>query len=316
MPDDYDSPWKDILDGWFPDFVRFFFPHAALDIDWSRGCEPLDKELAQVAQDAELGRRCADKLMKVFLDNGSEEWLLVHVEIQGQRDGGFPRRMFTYAYRLYDRYARDIASFAVLADTTPHWRPRSFEVGRWGSRLGLLFPSVKLLDYASAQAELEEEDNPFATVVLAHLAAQATRKDVQARYTRKLKLTRRLYERGMSKQQIIDLYRFIDWIMRLPDDLELSYTNAIFAIEESLRMPYVSFAERLGEARGEARGEALGRVRGAALLLRDQLEQRFGYLPEALVASLEQADSEQLMDWGRRVLGAQTLDDVFGERDG
>lgn len=308
MPDDYDSPWQDILDGWFPDFVRFFFPHAALDIDWSRGCEPLDKELAQVAQDAELGRRCADKLMKVFLADGSEEWLLVHIQIQGQQDAGFPQRMFTYAYRLYDRYARDISSLAVLADTTPDWRPAGFEVGRWGSRLGLLFPSVKLLDYASSQAELEGESNPLATVVLAHLAAQATRQDVQARYTRKLRLTRRLYERGLSKQRIIDLYRFIDWIMRLPDDLEVKYTNAIFAIEESLNMPYVSFLERRGEGRG--------RVLGAAMLVRGQLEQRFGSLPEDLVGKLEQADSDQLMTWGRRVLDAQSLADVFEEPDG
>lgn len=94
---------------------------------------------------------------------------------QGQREADFPRRMFTYAYRLYDRYARDIAGLAVLADASADWRPDRFEIGRWGSRLGIRFPSVKLLDYASRQAELEAEENPFATVVLAHLAARETR---------------------------------------------------------------------------------------------------------------------------------------------
>lgn len=77
------------------------------------------------------------------------------------------------------------------------------ELGRWGSRLGIRFPSVKLLDYAVRQAELEADENPFATVVLAHLAAQQTRGDSQARYSRKLRLTRRLYERGLSRQRII-----------------------------------------------------------------------------------------------------------------
>ena len=48
MSDDFDSPWKDILEGYFPDFMAFFFPAAAAEIDWSRGFEPLDKELAQV----------------------------------------------------------------------------------------------------------------------------------------------------------------------------------------------------------------------------------------------------------------------------
>lgn len=301
MPDDYDSPWKDILDAYFPEFMALFFPAAAAEIDWSRGFETLDKELAQVVQDAELGRRYADKLLKVWLIDGREEWLLIHVEIQGRREADFPRRMFVYAYRLYDRYGREIASLAVLADPNPRWRPRRFEIGRWGSRLGLVFPSVKLLDHLSRQDELEADDNPFATVVLAHLAAQATRKDAPARYLRKLALTRRLYERGLPKQRIIDLYRFIDWILRLPEDLELQYTESIFAIEESLRMPYVSFVERRGTARG------------AALLLRGLLEQRFGALPAPTVERLEQADAERLIAWGRRVLDAPTLDAVFHE---
>jgi hypothetical protein len=46
MPDDFDSPWKDILDGYFPDFMVCLFPDAAADIDWSRGFEALDKERA------------------------------------------------------------------------------------------------------------------------------------------------------------------------------------------------------------------------------------------------------------------------------
>ena len=57
MADDYDSPWKEILEGYFPDFMAFFFPDAAAEIDWSLGFESLDKELSQVVQDAELGRR-------------------------------------------------------------------------------------------------------------------------------------------------------------------------------------------------------------------------------------------------------------------
>jgi len=301
MPDDFDSPWKDILEGYFPDFMAFFFPTAAAEIDWSRGFELLDKELAQVVRDAELGRRYADKLIKVYLVDGREEWLLVHIEVQGQRDPDFPERMFVYAYRLYDRYRREIVSLAVLADVAPGWRPDGFEVGRWGSRLGIRFPTVKLLDYGARQAELDADANPFATLVLAHLAAQTTRDDDQARYERKLYLTRRLYERGLTRQRIIDLYRFIDWILRLPEDLELQYTDAIFRIEEGLQMPYVSYVERRGE------------VRGIVRLLRGQLEARFGALPPDALERLEGADVDHLMAWGERVFDASTVTEVFAD---
>ena len=37
-------------EGYFPDFMAFFFPEAAAEIDWSQGLEALDKELAQVVQ--------------------------------------------------------------------------------------------------------------------------------------------------------------------------------------------------------------------------------------------------------------------------
>ena len=111
---DYDSPWKEALDQWFPLFVAFFFPQTHREIDWSRGYETLDTELQQVVRDAELGRRYADKLVKVWLLDGTEGWLLVHVEVQGQREAGFERRVFVYNYRIFDRYNKPVASLAVL----------------------------------------------------------------------------------------------------------------------------------------------------------------------------------------------------------
>ena len=47
-------------------FITMFFPTAATEIDFTRGVEWLDKELSQIVQDAELGRRLADKLLKVW----------------------------------------------------------------------------------------------------------------------------------------------------------------------------------------------------------------------------------------------------------
>ncbi|PIQ63843.1 MAG: hypothetical protein COV99_00625 [Bacteroidetes bacterium CG12_big_fil_rev_8_21_14_0_65_60_17] len=39
-----DSPWKEVLDEFFPDFREMLFPELFADIDWSRGFPPLDKE--------------------------------------------------------------------------------------------------------------------------------------------------------------------------------------------------------------------------------------------------------------------------------
>ena len=42
---DFDTPWKDVLEIYFEDFVSFFFPQAHAGIDWNQGFEFLDKEV-------------------------------------------------------------------------------------------------------------------------------------------------------------------------------------------------------------------------------------------------------------------------------
>ena len=78
---DYDSPWKEALDVFFEAFLELFIPEAHADIDWSRQCESLDKELQQITPEAESGRRYVDKLVKVWLKSGEEQWMLVHWSI-------------------------------------------------------------------------------------------------------------------------------------------------------------------------------------------------------------------------------------------
>ncbi|MCB2264115.1 MAG: cytosolic protein, partial [Candidatus Thiosymbion ectosymbiont of Robbea hypermnestra] len=138
-------------------------------------------ELRQVVRDAALGKRFADALVQVILEDGGQQWLYIHIEVQGQRDSDFARRMFTYNYRLFDRYACPIASLAVLADEDAGWRPDSYGFEVLGCRHTLEFPIVKLIDYADRAESLEANPNPFALVTAAHLHTRRTKSDPQAR---------------------------------------------------------------------------------------------------------------------------------------
>ncbi len=205
---DFDSPWKDILEYYFEEFIAFFFPLAYTEIDWTRGYEFLDKELQQVVRDAEFGRRFADKLIKVWRKNGQEQWVLIHLEVQSQSEVDFGKRMYVYNYRLFDRYDHLVASLAVLADERSNWRPNQFSYSLWECEVNFKFPIVKLIDYAPQWAVLEASSNPFAVVVMAHLKALETKRDPQERQTWKMILMRRLYERGYQRQDIINLFHF------------------------------------------------------------------------------------------------------------
>lgn len=145
-PTAYDSPWKDILQTYFEEFMQFFFPTAHNQIDWTKKIEFLDKELEEVTKDAEIGRRFADKLVKLYLKNGKEEWVLVHVEVQSQEEQDFAARMYTYNYRIYDKYKKSVASLAVLGDDNPNWEPSQFGYSLFGCTLNFQFPIVKLVD--------------------------------------------------------------------------------------------------------------------------------------------------------------------------
>jgi hypothetical protein len=262
MSDDYDSPWKEALDYYFEPFLALLFADAHAQIDWSGGWESLDKEFQQVVREAEVGRKYVDKLVKVWTKAGVECWVLIHVEVQTTRDADFPLRMFVYHYRIFDRYNVPVANLAVLADDDPNWRPEEFRRSLFGCDVGIRFPSVKLLDFAAKEAELEASENPFAKVVLAHLKARQTRGDPANRSVWKLRLVRGLYERGLSAKGVRELFRVIDWLMELPPPLEEIFWMDIAEIQKEKTMPFVTTPERVGRRAGMREGiESLLKVR-------------------------------------------------------
>lgn len=297
-PTPFDSPWKDAIERYFEDFILFFFPQAHGEIDWSRGYEFLDTELQQVVRDAELGRRLVDKLVKIWRRSGEEAWVLVHIEVQSQPESGFAERMYVYNYRIYDRYKRTVVSLAVLGDERRSWKPNQFGYELWGCLVNFKFPIVKLLDYKQQWSALEASRNPFATVVMAHLKAQETRSDATGRFASKLAITRRLYEQGYSREDVVNLFGFIDWIMSLPEELEQEFWREVIQLEEERRMPYITSVERIGIQKGIRQGLLEGISLGLKLKFGSE---GLGILPE--ISDIQ--DVEQL----RAILaGLQTAD--------
>lgn len=311
--DDYDSPWKDAIEHAFPEFMAFYFPTAHTQINWGQGHEFKNTELRQVVRDAELGKRFADALAEVTLHDGEQRWIYIHIEVQGERDTDFARRMFTYNYRLYDRYNRPIASLAVLADQDENWKPSHYGYEVLGCRHTLDFPVAKLIDYATQAEALENDPNPFALVTAAHLRTRQTKHDPEARYQAKRTLVRLLYRHGWDKQRIIDLFAVLDWMMRLPDILEQRLWQEIETIEGENRMRYVTSVERLATERGMQQGMQQGIQQGEAAILERQLTKRFGSLSAETRARLTSATLEQLDLWADRILDATTLQSVFDE---
>jgi hypothetical protein len=122
-----DTLWKGIIENLCEDFLLYFFPEwAAKEADFSKGFQFLDKELDELFPENAQQKRYADKIIKIFTKSGKEQWILVHIEVQGYQDKDFAKRMFTYFYRILDRWNQSIMALAIFTDDNPRYVPSEY----------------------------------------------------------------------------------------------------------------------------------------------------------------------------------------------
>ena len=275
-----------------------------------------DKELLKIFPDSEISNRLADKLFQVWTLDAEPFDVMVNVEVQAHNDQSFAERVFIYNYRTFDRFRRPVVSVALLCDDDRSFHPQGFTAcDLWGCRLRLDFPTVKLLEYNSRWDELEAGRNPFAVVTMAHLKTRATRSRPDERFHWKIRLIRGLYDKGYTKNDVVSLFKFIDWIMTLPEELSRRVKETVHEIEMEKKVQYVTSIERLaseeGLQKGMQKGMQEGIKQGESRLLKILLINAFGPIPRHLEQKLDGANAEDIERWAGRIRTAESLDDVF-----
>lgn len=332
-PARYDSPWKAALTHAFRAFMRFFFAEVAQQIDLTKWPRFRDKELAGLSFGDKPDTMLADKLVEVAMLDGSKQWLLVHIEIQAQRDSALSRRMFDYNYRIDKEYALPVTSLVLLADNDSRWRPQCFHREAPGTATTFSFATAKLLDYADQTDKLMKSHNPFALVTLAHLRTQQAGRDPDALLAAKWQLTRLLYQHRWSKKRIIIFFKVINWMMALPKPHQDKYWRALRNLEKERKMEWISPQEQSfmdkgwekglkkglkqglekGLETGRQDGLEQGRKEGARALLERLLTRRFGPLPKTVHGKLAKASLAQLEAWSDVLPEAESLKQVFAQ---
>lgn len=299
---DQDSVWKEIITAFLIEFLAFFFPKVYQEVDWSKPWEFLDKELSKLAPDSETGNRFADKLVKVFLKSGEEQWLLIHIEVQGYYDASFAERMFIYNYRIFDLYHKPVVSLALFTDESATYRPNTWELKFADFEHTFKFPLVKLVDYRKDWDKLGQNTNPFAVVTMAHLKLRELSKtDPDALLAWKEQLVFMLYERGYSREWVRQLFRFIDWLIRLPANLTLKFREDVYKYEEERKVAYVTSIEQLGIEK-EAIAYAVRLIKRKFGTIEVETEQNVQKLTKEQLEELGEAlfemkDNTDLINW-------------------
>jgi hypothetical protein len=289
-PARYDLPWKIAIAHAFRDFMDFFFPALGVQIDWTQQPRFRDKELAGTGFGAAPNVMVADKLVEVCLCDEAAHRVLIHVEVQSQRDASLVQRVRDYNYRISQEYALPVTSIVLLADDDPAWYPH-------GSH-------TELMGWVIVTRLLFQHDWSNKRIIV-------------------------LFNVINWMMALPDLYQRRFWRaavpltgghkMRLLNPLEQMFVNDGWkkgrqeglkeGLEKGLKK---GLKEGLKEGREEGREQ--GRQDGAAALLERLLTQRFGALSKTAHNKLAKASLAQLEEWSDALPDAQSLRQIFDPR--
>ena len=264
-----DALWKGILEDLFDDFLLFYFPESINTIDFTKRFVFLDKELEQLFPNNqnEFSPKYVDKLVKVFTKKGTEEWILIHIEVQGSSDKNFTQRMYTYHYRILDKYHKPITALAILTDKNKSFKPSVYEYKFMGTSVRYEFNVYKVLEADSEQLQLSS--NPFAVVV--RVVQTALKKGIisdEKLFDLKIELVRELLKKNFPKAKIRNLLQFLklyirfdkqELINKFDTEIEqLTNRQTTMGIEEFV----LDRAQRVGMKKGLEQGLEQGLKQG------------------------------------------------------
>ena len=95
-------------------------PEVYEDVDFSQNFTFLDKELRDTVQvslsEEHNAAKFVDTLVQLPLKSGKNQWVLLHIEVQGKGGEDISFRMILYCCLIFAHYRRMPVALAILTD--------------------------------------------------------------------------------------------------------------------------------------------------------------------------------------------------------
>lgn len=269
-----DPLWKAIIEQTFSDFLTFFYPNAEEVFDLNHPFDHLDKEFESLfpPQPYNRGVRYVDKLVKVKLRKGGEQFVLVHVEAQSTKgQGDLARRMFEYFCKISEKYGLPVSAIAILTDDNLTYHPTEYRQEFLGTVVHYIFNSYKVI--AQDEIALRQNPNPFAVVVLTALLALQNRQPTDKELTKqKLELYEEMMSRKMDRNTRQGIFNFLTYYVNFENPetttkfVEHVKTklgrSIIMNTDEYLAERFKKEGRKIGRMEGKAEGRKVGEMEG------------------------------------------------------
>ena len=131
---------------------------------------------------------------------------------------------------------------------------------------------------------------------------------IALRYDLKRRIMQDIIPREFKHSGKQDIIRFVDWILKLPEEQEDRLTDELEQEFGGKRMPYVTSWER----RGIKKGEQKGRIAEKQEVLARQLDRKFSLTEQEREFIFATADSQKLDRALDEIIVADTKEDVLG----
>ena len=235
---DFDGFWKDLIERFWRELLKSLLPTLYAVADLTKEPEFLDKELRNVLHISgdEDSPRFVDVLLKIPLKGGGEEYVLLHIEVQGPGGENLTYRMFDYCCRIFGHYHRMPVALAILTAPRNNETTGVFDASEHGTSVCYRFNCIELdkLD----EEKLLASDNPFDLALYAARRAKRSRNDEMKKFRYLRELRRLLGRKGWTDRDCRDLLIFIELIINLKDrDLREEY-NSFEGETEETRMRF------------------------------------------------------------------------------
>lgn len=262
----HDVLLKAAFEEWFADFLRFMYPEADRLFDFSREFIFMDKELREIIpkRERQKGKRVADLLVKVYLKDGTEKWILLHTEIEGGNEKDLAFRLFQYHYRILDRYRVPVETIVVFTGSKSQRRPGEYYARTIGTSIYFRYLSYHIFDHT--ESELLAMDNPFALVILACQKAHSEGKVPDEELGEgRLTIAKALLQHNYPHDKILSFLGFLKNILYI-DNQEINrkfdtITEHLTEKETSMGA-IIEALKQIAREEGKLEGKQEGRLEG------------------------------------------------------
>ena len=254
-----------------PLLLKRMMPELYEDVDFTQSFTFLDKELRdtlQVMGEEHNAARFVDTLVQVPLKSGKDQWVLLHIEVQGSGGENISLRMVLYCCLIFAHYRRMPVALAILTDKRPSSEtPGRFEFSEYGTELLYKYNVFEV--YGQNDEELLNSENPIDSFIYAakkykdYMSEDKQR--VKLEYL--LKITRNLQALGLNAKERAGILVLVSRLINLEDmELRKQYIEELKGKNEMAELNWLEeYFMKEAAAISEARGEARGRSEGIAI---------------------------------------------------